>query len=136
MSKFARSLLSAVGMGAVIPASAWAQPTTPAAKVGMELIRVSQDGRRFVLAESGAEFRPWGFNYDHDAANRLLETYWRDEWTAVTGDFEEMKQLAGKTPDILRPTAAQPVKPPGDRPPERVPVRGHAAPGNDRMPWQ
>src|SRR5213083_3101649 len=56
-----------------------AQPEWQAGKGQPECIRVSQDGRRFVLPGSGSDFRPWGFNYDHDASNRLLETYWIQE---------------------------------------------------------
>ena len=74
-----------------------AQPAAPSAKPRMEMIRVSPDGRRFVLLESGAEFRPWGFNYDHDASNRLLETYWQAEWSTVMDDFAEMKELGANT---------------------------------------
>ena len=69
----------------------------PAAKPRLEFVRISPGGRRFVLADSGAEFRPWGFNYDHDTSNRLLETYWQAEWSAVTGDFAEMKQMGANT---------------------------------------
>lgn len=79
----------------LMPALAWTQPGT--GKLRRGLIRVSPDGRRFVDSVSGAEFRPWGFNYDHDAANRLLETYWQAEWSAVEGDFAEMKQLGANT---------------------------------------
>ncbi len=57
------------------PALGWTQPDIRAGKPVLEFIRVSPDGRRFVQSGSGAEFRPWGFNYDHDATNRLLETY-------------------------------------------------------------
>lgn len=81
----------------MMPALTRAQGGAQAGKSGLEFIRVSPDGRRFVLSGSGAEFRPWGFNYDHDAANRLLETYWKDEWNAVAGDFQEMKQLGANT---------------------------------------
>lgn len=63
----------------------------------LEFIRVSKDGRHFIRDGSGAAFTPWGFNYDHDAANRLLETYWIREWDAVEGDFAEMKQLGANT---------------------------------------
>ena len=38
-------------------------------------------------------FVPWGFNYDHDDAGRLLEDYWADDWAKVTNDFQEMKIL-------------------------------------------
>src|SRR5438876_6351007 len=68
-----------------------------AAQRGLAFIRVSKDGRHFIYSDSGWEFRPWGFNYDHDASNRLLETYWIKEWNAVAGDFEEMKRLGANT---------------------------------------
>ena len=76
---------------------AFAQPEAQARKPGLEFIKVSQDGRHFVFSSSSAECHPWGFNYDHDAANRLLETYWKKEWRAVEGDFDEMKQLGANT---------------------------------------
>lgn len=75
----------------------FAKPSLAAKKPALEFIKVSQDGRHFVLAKSGAEFRPWGFNYDHDRDNRLLETYWKREWNSVESDFEEMKQLGANT---------------------------------------
>ena len=59
----------------------------------MPWVRVSDDGRGFVLADSGAPFVPWGFNYDHDEDGRLLEDYWAGEWPRVEEDFREMKQL-------------------------------------------
>jgi len=69
-------------------------PTAP-----LELVRVSDDKRHFVFTGSGKRFTPWGFNYDHDRANRLLETYWTDEWSTVEEDFVEMKQLGA---NVLR----------------------------------
>ena len=42
----------------------------------MDFIRVADDKRSFVLEKSGREFAPWGFNYDHDEAGRLIEDYW------------------------------------------------------------
>ncbi len=68
-----------------------------AAKTPRGFVRVSNDGKRFVFSGSGLEFTPWGFNYDHDASNRLLEYYWKDEWSAVAGDFQEMKALGANT---------------------------------------
>ncbi len=62
-------------------------------KVALELIRPSRDGSHFVRVASGERFIAWGFNYDHDAAGRLLEEYWHDEWPAVVEDFREMKAL-------------------------------------------
>ena len=74
-----------------------AEPAPSAGKPDLEFIRVSEDGRRFVLSGSGMEFRPWGFNYDHDRDNRLLETYWEKEWSSVEEDFMEMKELGANT---------------------------------------
>ena len=62
-----------------------------------EFIRVSKDGKGFMFSESGAKFTPWGFNYDHDRTNRLLEYYWKAEWDSVSGDFEEMKAMSANT---------------------------------------
>ncbi|MGH7200642.1 MAG: cellulase family glycosylhydrolase, partial [Planctomycetaceae bacterium] len=59
----------------------------------MEAVRVSEDGKSFVLAESGGRFTPWGFNYDHDGEGRLIEDYWDKEWDRVESDFREMKEL-------------------------------------------
>ena len=63
------------------------------AEAGLELIRISADGRRFVGAESGDRFFAWGFNYDHDDSGRLIEDYWHNEWSTVAEDFKEMKAL-------------------------------------------
>jgi hypothetical protein len=63
------------------------------AEAGLELIRLSEDGRGFVGAESGKRFFAWGFNYDHDDSGRLLEDYWYEEWPTVVEDFKEMKAL-------------------------------------------
>jgi hypothetical protein len=86
-----RNLLLVLGLLAT------AQPEAPAATNTLELIRVSKDGRHFAGTNSGVAFKPWGFNYDHDAANRLLEEYWQEEWNAVRGDFAEMKALGANT---------------------------------------
>lgn len=62
----------------------------------LESVRVSPDGKSFVLAKSGTPFRVWGVNYDHDSHGehgRLLEDYWHDEWDTVVSDFREMKEL-------------------------------------------
>lgn len=56
-------------------------------------VRASDDGRGFVLTDSGKPFVPWGFNYDHDEDGRLLEDYWEKEWPRVEEDFREMRQL-------------------------------------------
>lgn len=60
----------------------------------LEWVRLSEDGRSFVLDKSGKKFIPWGFNYDHqEGSGRLLEDYWEKEWSTVEEDFKEMKQL-------------------------------------------
>jgi len=59
----------------------------------LTLVRVSGDGKHFVLGNSAAPWRVWGVNYDHDAAGRLLDEYWIDEWPTVVEDFHEMKVL-------------------------------------------
>lgn len=90
-----RPVATAVCLG--LATFAPAQPQPADGRPNLEAVRVSQDGRRFVLADSGREFRPWGFNYDHDRDNRLLETYWSKEWHSVAEDFAEMKQLGANT---------------------------------------
>jgi len=61
----------------------------------LEPIRISADGRRFVGADSGTPFQPWGVNYDHDSRGngRLLEDYWEEEWETVRQDFQEIQEL-------------------------------------------
>jgi hypothetical protein len=59
----------------------------------LEWVRPSRDGTHFVREKSGTRFVIWGFNYDHDAAGRLLEDYWEAEWATVVSDFREMKDL-------------------------------------------
>ncbi|MFO0801195.1 MAG: cellulase family glycosylhydrolase, partial [Gemmataceae bacterium] len=54
---------------------------------------VSRDGKSFVRSPGGEPFRPWGFNYDHDPAGRLIEDYWADEWDRVERDFKSMAGL-------------------------------------------
>ena len=56
-------------------------------------MRVSEDAKGFVLAESRRPFIPWGFNYDHEGDGELLEDYWDDKWPTVESAFREMKEL-------------------------------------------
>jgi len=65
--------------------------TCPAAN--LEWIRVAEDGKGFVLAESSTKFVPWGFNYDHEGDGQLIEDYWDDKWPTVESAFREMKEL-------------------------------------------
>ncbi|MBN1345986.1 MAG: cellulase family glycosylhydrolase [Phycisphaerae bacterium] len=73
--------------------SAFCLLTAIASAPATEWVRVSEDGRSFVLEKSGKRFVPRGFNYDHDEEGRLLEDYWGPEWDKVTQDFHEMKRL-------------------------------------------
>jgi enterochelin esterase-like enzyme len=59
----------------------------------LELVRVSDDGKGFVLANSDKRFVPWGFNYDHEGDGKLLEDYWDEKWPTVESAFREMKEL-------------------------------------------
>jgi hypothetical protein len=65
----------------------------PAAAADMEWVKVSDDKTGFVLAESGKQFIPWGFNYDHEGDGKLIEDYWDDQWPTVQSAFREMKGL-------------------------------------------
>jgi hypothetical protein len=73
------------------------KPDARAGRGKADFVSVGKDGRHFVFSSSGSEFTPWGFNYDHDASNRLLEDYWNEEWESIRGDFEEMKELGANT---------------------------------------
>lgn len=68
-------------------------------------IRTSADKTHFVCDGTDQRFVPWGFNYDHDDAGRLLEDYWADDWAKVTNDFREMKILGANvvrvTPELF-----------------------------------
>jgi aryl-phospho-beta-D-glucosidase BglC (GH1 family) len=90
----AKSLLISVFF-ALAPRATSQQVPAPPKTNRLEPIRI--EGRAFVLSNSGRKFVPWGFNYDHDAANRLLETYWDKEWDDVASDFNEMKELGANT---------------------------------------
>ncbi len=57
-----------------------------------ERVQVAPEGKGFQLV-SGQRFVPWGFNYDHDAENRLIEEYWESDWPKVERDFREMKRM-------------------------------------------
>ncbi|MGE3818633.1 MAG: cellulase family glycosylhydrolase [Isosphaeraceae bacterium] len=56
-------------------------------------IKVAPGGAGFVVGPENRPFVPWGFNYDHDEAGRLIEDYWEAEWPKVEADFAEMKDL-------------------------------------------
>ncbi len=67
----------------------------------LEAIRVANNGQNgFVYSNSGAVFVPWGFNYDHDWSNRLIEDYWTTELETIAQDFSEMKVLGANVARI------------------------------------
>ena len=92
-----RTLLIACtfSLGCIAQPEAAEKPQTTNPPPGF--IRVSKDGKTFVFSDSGLKFTPWGFNYDHDRSDRLLETYWKEEWNTVASDFDEMKALGATT---------------------------------------
>ena len=62
------------------------------AAAALEPIRISADGKHFVLKDSGKHFTPWGFNYLGEFGT-ILEEYWTKKWPAIEEDFREMKKL-------------------------------------------
>jgi hypothetical protein len=57
----------------------------------MDRVRVSEDGRGFVLNPSQKAFHPWGFNYGNEG--RLMEDFWDDDWKTIEDDFSEIRAL-------------------------------------------
>ena len=88
-------LTCAIGLGWLLGVLASLTPASEniAAPPARGCVRVSEDGRGFVVGESRQPFVAWGFNYDHDETGRLLEDYWATEWSKVEEDFQEMKEL-------------------------------------------
>jgi hypothetical protein len=83
-------------------------------------VAVSDDKTGFALRPSGKPFVPWGFNYDRDAAYRLIEDYWEAEWDKVAADFAEMKTLWANAVRVHLQlgkfmAAVEPVIPGGER---------------------
>lgn len=73
-----------------------ALPAVPC--LAMERIRVADDHRGFVFADSGKPFVPWGFNYGN--AGRLMEDFWETDWQTLVDDLAEMKALGGNVTRI------------------------------------
>lgn len=80
------------GVRTLVTLAAVLIPTAGSA-VDLPRIVVGKDRTGFTLEPSGRVFAPWGFNYDHDEAGRLLEDYWDAEWAKVERDFARMKKL-------------------------------------------
>ncbi len=76
------------------PLQAQEQAASPASQV-MERVRVSEDGKGFVLADSGKTFVPWGFNFVGEFG-RIVEEYWESDWPGVEEDFQRMRELGSR----------------------------------------
>jgi truncated hemoglobin YjbI len=72
---------------ASLSGNSWAQSNA------LERIKVSNDGRSFVKADSQTPFLVWGVNYDHNGKGQLIEDYWHENWDEVVEDFNEIRQL-------------------------------------------
>jgi len=59
--------------------------------IALERVRVSDNGRGFILSDSNKPFIPWGFNYG--AMNGLLDDDWQDKWDVIERDFRAMQDL-------------------------------------------
>ncbi len=75
------------------PAASGDSSGFPLGPTPMAPIIVNPAGDGFARADSARPFVPWGFNYDHDEAGRLIEDYWDAEWGKVVEDFGEMRAL-------------------------------------------
>lgn len=80
-----------VFVSAVLTLVLWTARPMEAAE--LPWVSVAEDQTGFVLSGTKARFVPWGFNYDHDVAGRLLEDYWDAEWDKVEAHFGQMKKL-------------------------------------------
>jgi hypothetical protein len=66
--------------------------SSAAAPPAMEKVKLSRDGRHFVLADSGKRFTPWGFNYC-GPFGALAEEVWDTDWPRIEKDFALMGKL-------------------------------------------
>src|SRR5688572_13121225 len=55
-------------------------------------VRISDDGKSFVVADSGRPFVPWGFNYLGEFG-KLVEETWAHDWPRLEKDFADMRAL-------------------------------------------
>lgn len=89
-----RRIPAAVPVLIVLAALPGPDRTARAEGPSLPRVRISDDGKTFVLADSGKPFVPWGFNYlgrfDH-----LAEDDWDtpEGWRRVEEDFREMRDL-------------------------------------------
>ena len=94
MSKFplhSASLLIAITLLLDGPSLA-AEPPAPSTQPRMQKIRIADDGKHFILADSGERFIPWGFNYLGQFGS-LVEESWATDWPRLERDFADMHKL-------------------------------------------
>ena len=72
------------------PAAESAPPSARPAQ--MEKVRLSDDGKKFALTDSGKPFVPWGFNYLGSFGD-IIEESWATDWARLEKDFREMRKL-------------------------------------------
>lgn len=63
-----------------------------AQRAPLERVRIAEDGKGFILADSRTPFVPWGFNFV-GRFGRIVEEYWEDDWPSVEADFRRMRDL-------------------------------------------
>src|SRR4051812_1654689 len=73
----------------VTPASADPAAPSSTSPATLEKIRLSADGNKFALADSGKPFVPWGFNY-LGSFGEIIEESWATDWPRLEKDFREM----------------------------------------------
>jgi hypothetical protein len=77
-------------LSAYLPAFGFADDPLP-------WIELDEGGRSFRAVDGRSEraeaWQPWGVNYDHDSAGRLLEDYWETQWSTVEHDFAEIREI-------------------------------------------
>jgi len=89
---FAASVFAAAVFCLLISLAGGASRAAERQPPSMPKVRVSGDGRHFVLGETGEAFVPWGFNYLGEFG-KLTEDSWDMDWTRVERDFRDMRRL-------------------------------------------
>lgn len=87
-------LLFAAGIGRDLQAQ---EPEAPSTSTKLPAIRISSDGKDFVIDGTDRRFVIWGVNYDHDRDGKLIEDYWASDWATVESDMAEIKALGANT---------------------------------------
>lgn len=86
------AVLSGLVAASIGAAPVFGQVPAESNSPSMQRVRLSSDGGRFVLTESGETFVPWGFNFVGEFG-QIVEEYWEEDWPGVEEDFRRMRQL-------------------------------------------